>query len=236
MARSKCTRTLTAVPDHDHPDEGPGHLVTQPRSVRQQAVVRARWLNGLTIGWNVVEGVVAVAAGLAAGSISLVAFGADSAIEVSAALVLTWRLSQERGGGCMQDSDQRAARAIAVSFGLLSLFVGVESTRNLLGSARPDASTVGIVMAALSLVVMPVLARAKTALAPVLGSAAAVADAKQTNICALLSAILLVGLGANALFGWWWADPVSGLGIAVLAGIEARRTWRAESLQDTCCN
>jgi divalent metal cation (Fe/Co/Zn/Cd) transporter len=87
----------------------------------------------------------------------------------------------------------------------------------------------------LSLLVMPWLARAKRALAPALGSAAAVADAKQTNLCALLSGVLLVGLGANAAMGWWWADPVAGLGIATLALAEARRTWHAESLEDTCC-
>ncbi|MGH9250366.1 MAG: cation transporter, partial [Acidimicrobiales bacterium] len=145
-------------------------------------------------------------AGLAAGSVSLVGFGFDSAIEVSAALVLIWRLHQERNGGCMQTSDRRATRAIAVSFLVLGVYVGVESIRDLLGATRPDSSAVGIVMAALSLAVMPFLARAKRALAPALGSAAAVADAKQTNLCALLSAILLVGLGANAALGWWWAD------------------------------
>lgn len=135
----------------------------------------------------------------------------------------------------MQTSDRRATRAIAVSFLVLAVYVGVESIRDLLGTARPDSSAVGIVMAALSLAVMPFLARAKRALAPALGSAAAVADAKQTNLCALLSAILLVGLGANAALGWWWADPLAGVGIAVLALVEVRRTWTAESLEDTCC-
>ena len=135
----------------------------------------------------------------------------------------------------MQASDARATRAIAVSFLLLGLYVGMESVRDLSGGARPDASTVGVVMAALSLAVMPVLARAKRALAPALGSAAAVADAKQTNLCALLSAVLLVGLGANAALGWWWADPLAGIGIAALALLEGRRTWSAESLEDTCC-
>ena len=211
-------------------------LASAPRrSVRAVAVRRARWLNAGTIGWNAVEGIVAVTAGLAAGSVSLVGFGFDSAIEVSAALVLTWRLHQERKGGCMQTSDRRATRAIAVSFAVLGLYVGVESTRDLLEAARPDSSAIGIVLASLSLVVMPFLARAKRALAPALGSAAAVADAKQTNLCALLSAILLVGLGANAVLGWWWADPMAGIGIAALALLEARRTWTAETLEDTCC-
>lgn len=202
---------------------------------REAAVRRSRWLNVATIGWNAVEGVVAVAAGLAAGSVSLVGFGMDSAIEVSAALVLAWRLAQERHGGCMQETDRRATRLIAVSFGILAAYVGFEAGRDLLTGSEPEASTVGVVMAALSLAVMPVLARAKRQQAPALGSAAVVADAQQTDLCALLSAVLLVGLGANAVFGWWWADPIAGLGIAALAAVEARRTWRADSLADTCC-
>jgi Cation efflux family len=226
------------VADHDDHDHGAVAVRLAPRvpaADRTAAVRRARWLNAATIGWNGVEGIVAVSAGLVAGSASLVGFGFDSAIEVSAAVVLTWRLHQERRGGCMQASDRRATRAIAVSFLVLAGYVGVESIRDLLGASRPDSSVVGIVMAALSLAVMPFLARAKRALAPALGSAAAVADAKQTNLCALLSAILLVGLGANAALGWWWADPLAGVGIAALALVEARRTWSAESLEDTCC-
>jgi len=222
----------------EHHDHGAVsvQLETRPADFdRAAAVRRARWLNAATIGWNAVEGVVAVSAGVVAGSVSLVGFGFDSAIEVSAALVLTWRLHQERKGGCMQTSDRRATRAIAVSFLVLAVYVGLESIRDLLGSARPDSSTAGIIIAALSLAVMPFLAHAKRALAPALGSAAAVADAKQTNLCALLSAILLVGLGANATLGWWWADPLAGVGIAALALVEARRTWTADSLEDTCC-
>jgi divalent metal cation (Fe/Co/Zn/Cd) transporter len=206
-----------------------------PDTTRATAVQRARWLNVLTIGWNSIEGVVAIAAGIAAGSVSLIGFGFDSAIEVSAAIVLAWRLAQERKGGCMQERDRRAQRGIAVGFALLACYVGIEAVRDLTTTARPEASTAGIVIAVLSLAVMPVLGRAKARLAPALGSAAAAADAKQTNLCALLSAVLLVGLGANALLGWWWADPVAGLGIAALAGIEATGTWRADSLEDTCC-
>jgi divalent metal cation (Fe/Co/Zn/Cd) transporter len=212
---------------HEHED-GPG-------IDRDQAVRRARWLNAATIGWNGLEGIIAVTAGLAAGSVSLVGFGFDSAIEVSAALILTWRLRQERRDGCTQDADARATRAIAISFAVLALYVGVESVRDLATGSEPEASVPGVVLAALSLLVMPFLARAKARLAPVLGSSAAAADAAQTNLCALLSAVVLVGLGANWLLGWWWADPVAGLGIAALAGAEARRTWRAESLADTCC-
>jgi divalent metal cation (Fe/Co/Zn/Cd) transporter len=203
--------------------------------VREAAVERARWLNRATIAWNGLEGIVAIAAGVAAGSVSLIGFGADSTIEVSAALILAWRLHQERRDGCTQEADATATRAIAVSFAALAAYVAFDAVRHLAGATRPDVSVVGVVLAALSLALMPFLARAKRRLAPVLGSAAAVADAKQTNICALLSAIVLVGLGANALAGWWWADPLAGLGIAVVAATEAVRTWRAESLADTCC-
>ena len=224
---------------HDHPSpgvgSGAGTGAGTGAGVRDAAVRRARWLNALTIGWNGVEGVVAVTAGLAAGSVSLVGFGVDSAIEVSAALVLTWRLRQERRDGCTQGADARAARLIAVSFAVLAVYVAVEAVRDLLSRSAPEASVPGVVLAACSLALMPFLARAKARLAPVLGSAAAAADAAQTNLCALLSAVVLVGLAASWLLGWWWADPLAALGIAVLAGAEARRTWRAESLADTCC-
>ncbi len=202
---------------------------------RAEAVTRQKWLVGVTVGWNAVEGVVAVAAGVLAGSVSLIGFGLDSFIEVSAALVLAWRLAQERRSGCKQDADERAQRMIAVSFAALAGYVGVESLRDLLTADRPDESLLGIVMAALSLVVMPALARAKRRMAPLLGSRAAEAEAKQTYVCALMSAALLLGLSANALAGWWWADPLAGLCIAGLAGYEAVNTWRAESLADTCC-
>lgn len=230
---------MTGVHVHDdgtsHAVAVPGAPDAHPGAVRLDALRRARRLNVVTIAWNAVEGVVAVAAGLAAGSVSLIAFGIDSGIEVSAALILAWRLHQERAGGCMQEADRRATRAIAVSFALLAAYVTVDAVTDLTAREAADASMVGIVVAALSVVLMPVLARAKRRLAPVLGSTAVVADAAQTNVCALLSGVLLVGLVANAATGWWWADPVTGLGIAVLAGVEAVRTWRAESLADTCC-
>ena len=210
-------------------------MAPAPAAARIAAVRRARQLNVVTIGWNGIEGVVAVLAGLAAGSVSLVGFGLDSAIEVSAAVILAWHLSREGGGSCMQESDRRATRAIAVSFGLLAAYVAVESVRELITGIEPDVSIPGLAMATLSLLVMPWLARAKRRLAPALGSRAVEADATQTNLCALLSGVLVVGLGANALAGWWWADPLAGLAIAVVAGREAVRTWRAESLEDTCC-
>lgn len=177
-------------------------------------------------------------AGVAAGSVSLIGFGLDSAIEVSAAVILALHLRREGAGACMQESDRRATRAtraIAVSFALLAAYVAFESVRDLVTAGRPDASVPGLVIAVLSLLVMPWLARAKRRLAPALGSRAVQADATQTNLCALLSGVLVVGLGANALAGWWWADPLAGIAIAVLAAWEAVRTWRAESLEDTCC-
>ncbi|MEX2279767.1 MAG: cation transporter [Acidimicrobiia bacterium] len=202
---------------------------------RTAVVGRARRLNRLTIGWNVVEGVVAIAAGVAAGSVSLIGFGLDSAIEVSAALVLTWRLARERQADCKVADDRLAQRLVAGSFLLLGIYVGYEATVDLIAGTRPDVSPVGIVLAALSLAVMPWLARAKRRLAPALGSRAASAEADQTMVCAALSAAVLVGLGANALFGWWWADPAAALVIAAGAGSMAYATWKADSLEDTCC-
>ena len=208
--------------------------LTAPRT-RDEAVTRQKWLTAVTIGWNSVEGVIAIAAGVAAGSVSLIGFGLDSGIEVSAAVILVWRLAQERRTGCKQEVDKRAQRLIAVSFAALALYVGVESMRDLVTADRPDESLVGIVMAALSLVVMPLLARAKRRMAPLMGSRAVEAEATQTVLCALMSGGLLLGLGANAALGWWWADPLAGLFIAALAGYETVAVWRAESLEHTCC-
>ena len=202
---------------------------------RAGAVVRQKWLTAVTIGWNGIEGVVAIAAGIAAGSVSLIGFGLDSGIDVSAALILTWRLAQERRTGCKQDADKRAQRLIALSFAALALYVGIAAGRDLLLANRPDESLVGIVMAALSLAVMPALGRAKRRLAPVMGSRAVAAEANQTVLCAFMSGGLLIGLGANAALGWWWADPLAGLLIAALAARETVSVWRAESLEDTCC-
>ena len=210
-------------------------MATAAPTTRDRAVIRQKRLTGATIGWNAVEGVVAIAAGIAAGSVSLIGFGLDSGIEVSAALILAWRLAQERRTGCKQDADKRAQRLIAVSFAALAVYVGVESGRDLVLADQPDASLIGIVIAALSLAVMPVLARAKRKLAPLMGSRAVEAEAKQTLLCALLSGALLVGLSANAALGWWWADPLAGLFIAGAASYETVSVWRADSLEDTCC-
>ena len=173
--------------------------------------------------------------GIRAQSISLIGWGFDSFIELAAGLVLAWRLRQETRHGVQHEADRRAQQLIAACFGVLAGYVGVESVRDLVSGDPPDASILGIALAALSLVVMPFLARLKLQLAQALGSRAVQAEAAQTGLCALLSGAVLVGLGANALFGWWWADPGAGMFIAVLAAYTAVRMWRADSLADTCC-
>ena len=202
---------------------------------RAAAVARARRLNQFSIAWNVAEGVIAILAGVAAGSVSLIGFGIDSGIEVSAALILAWRLHQERRGGCMVAYDQRATRLIAVAFVALAAYVWIDAVGDLVARSRPEASPPGLLLAVASVILMPWLARAKRALAPALGSQAVSADAQQTSLCALLSAVLIVGVGLNILFGWWWADPVAALVIGALALEAGRRVWRADSLADTCC-
>jgi divalent metal cation (Fe/Co/Zn/Cd) transporter len=204
-------------------------------SARDRALRTARRLNLVSLGWNIVEAVVAVSAALAAGSLSLLAFGLDSCIEVSGALVLTWRLARERRDGCRQPDDRRATRALAVSFFALAGYVGVQSVLSLVQREEPSVSAVGIVLTSLSLLVMPLLARAKRRLAPVLGSRAQEREAQQTQLCAVLSGVVLVGLGLNAALGWWWADPAAAMVVAGLAAVEGVRSWRATSLEDTCC-
>jgi len=213
--------------------EAPGSSISDLS--RDEVVRRSTILNRLTIAWNAVEGIVAIAAGLAASSASLIGFGLDSGIEVSAALVLAWRLRQERHDQCQAPADDIARKLVALSFALLAAFVGVSSILDLVNREAPDPSIPGIVIAALSLVVMPVAAAMKGRLAVALGSQAAVAEAAQTNVCALLSAALLIGLGANAALGWWWADPLGGLFIAAVSAVMAYRTAKASSLEHTCC-
>jgi divalent metal cation (Fe/Co/Zn/Cd) transporter len=219
--------------DHEH-ERDHGHGPTPAE--RAAAVRRATLLNRGSLAYNAVEAVVALGAGVAAGSISLLAFGLDSIVEVSASLILAWRLMAERRDGCTQGTDRRATRAIAISFAVLALYVGVESVRRLASGEEADTTVIGIALTAVSVVLMPWLARAKRRVAPLLGSRAQHAEANQTAICALMSVVVLVGLLANATLGWWWADPLAGIGIAAIAAVEATRTWRAESLADTCCH
>jgi divalent metal cation (Fe/Co/Zn/Cd) transporter len=184
-------------------------------------------LAAVTIGWNLVEAVVAVTAGLAAGSIALVGFGFDSTIEVASAWVVVWQFRGELRGGYDEDSERRALRLIGVTFFVLAAYVCIEAVRDLVFvDAEADESTIGVALAAVSLVVMPALAWVKKRTADDLGSPTLHADATETLLCAWLSAALLAGLGLNATVGWWWADPLAALAIAGLAvreGFEAIR-------------
>ena len=169
---------------------------------------KGRWLEYGTIGWNLVEAVVSIAAGLSAGSIALIGFGIDSVIETASGAVMLWRLKEGELG---EKREQQALKLVGISFLALAAYVGVDALKALVYKESPEESTIGIIIAALSLIVMPLLARAKRRVARGIGSRAMEADSKQTDLCAYLSAILLGGLGLNALFGWWWADPAAAL-------------------------
>jgi cation diffusion facilitator family transporter len=193
----------------------------------------AWWLTALTIGWNSLEAVVAISSGLMAGSIALVGFGLDSVVEVSSALVIVWRLSHRSSDHTTDERiERRAVRLIAMSFFAIALYVVYDSATKLLGiSDEPDSSPVGLAITALSLIVMPVLAWAKRRVASGLRSVALRADAAETQLCTYLSAVVLIGLAANSLFGWWWMDPIAGLVVAALA---VREGWNAWTSGDLC--
>lgn len=191
---------------------------------------RIRWLVVVTIAYNAAEGVIALSAGAAASSTALVGFGSDSLIEVSSAAAVAWQFSAA-DHTAREARERRALRVIAVSFFALAAYVSLESVRALVGGGQAQHSSVGLVLAALSLLVMPLLSQAQRRAGRELGSASAVADSKQTLLCTYLSAVLLVGLGVNSLFGWTWADPVAGLVIAVIALREGLSAWRG----DGCC-
>ncbi|HWR37291.1 MAG TPA: cation transporter [Clostridia bacterium] len=195
-------------------------------STRDRAIHRGRRLEYLTIAWNSLEAVVSIIAGFIAGSIALVGFGLDSVIETSSGAVMLWRFhgSNERDAVRRERAERIALRLVGLSFLALAAYVLIDAGQSLITREAPDSSVAGIIIAALSLVVMPVLARSKRRVASALDSGAMQADSRQTDICAYLSAILLLGLGLNAAFGWWWADPVAGLimvPIIAKEGIEA---------------
>lgn len=191
---------------------------------------RGLQLEYLTVGWNVVEGIIAVGAGIAAGSIALIGFGVDSFVETISGAVIIWRLMAETRGRHDEEAveriEERAERLVGIAFMLLAAYVAFEAVRTLVNQEAPDASPVGIALTAVSIVVMLWLARAKRRVGEALGSRAMIADAQQTYACWYLSIVALVGLALNAVFGLWWADPVAALGITVLLvreGIEALR-------------
>jgi divalent metal cation (Fe/Co/Zn/Cd) transporter len=200
-------------------------LLTPSR--RSALIHRARLLAGASVAYNVGEAVVAIASGRVADSTALVAFGLDSTVEVASGLVILWQF----GHPMPEERERLAQRLIAASFFALAAWISFEAGRALLTQDAPEASLVGIVLAALSLVVMPVLSSAQRRTGRELGSGAVVADSTQTLLCTYLSAVLLVGLLANALLGWWWLDPVAALAIAAVAAREGRSSWRG----DDCC-
>ena len=195
------------------------------------AARRGRRLQYATIAWNSAECLVALIAGASAGSIALVGFGLDSAIEVTSSLAALWRLRHEPDEARREVAEHRALRIIGVCFLLLAAYVFYGAAVDLLNGVPSEHSTVGIVVAALSLIVMPMLARAKRRIATRLASGALEAETRQTEICAYLSAILLAGLGLNAALGWWWADPVAGLQMVPLIAREGLEAVRGR----TCC-
>lgn len=199
---------------------------SETRDVRQSIVRSGLRLEYLTLAWNSLEAVVAIASGLIAGSIALVGFGLDSIIEMSSGAVLLWRLHSDADVRRRERVEQVSLRLVGLCFVALAVYVVWDATTSLWRREKPEESIPGIIIAALSLVVMPVLARAKRKVASGLNSGAMQADSRQTDICAYLSAILLGGLGLNALLGWWWADPVAGIvmvPIIAKEGIEALR-------------
>jgi cation diffusion facilitator family transporter len=199
---------------------------------REAAVKRGRYLEYFTIAYNSLEGLIAVTAGLVAGSIALVGFGFDSLIEVTSGVVLLWRLYADVDEARRERIEALSLRIVGACFVVLAIYVSYDSIKSLIRREAPEESLIGIVLAAVSLVVMPFLVRAKRRVARAMNSGALMADSKQTELCTYLSAILLGGLLLNALFGWWWADPVAALvmvPIIVREGIEALRG-------ETCCD
>ncbi|MEA2436853.1 MAG: hypothetical protein QOF65_1409 [Thermoleophilaceae bacterium] len=198
-------------------------------SAREWLMGRAKLLAWIGVAWHGIEAAIAVGAGIAAGSIALVGFGADSLIESVAGFVVLWLFSSARRGSAA--AERRAQQLIAISFYVLAAYVAVEATRTLLGGARPETSWVGIGLAAFTAATMPPLALAKARVAEALGSSATKSESRQNMLCAYLSVGLLIGLGGNALLGWWWLDPAVALMISVVALREGRESWRGES----CC-
>lgn len=195
-------------------------------SGRAAHIRRGKLLEYVTVGYNSIEGIIAVGSGVVAGSIALVGFGFDSFIECISGLALLWRLYGDAEETRRERLERRALRIVGASFMVLAAYVGYDAITSLMRHEPPDESRVGIALAAVSLVVMPLLVRAKRRVAQSIGSAALAADAAQTQVCTYLSAILLGGLILNATLGWWWADPVAALvmlPIIIKEGLEALR-------------
>jgi divalent metal cation (Fe/Co/Zn/Cd) transporter len=198
---------------------------------RVALVRRGTRLGYLTVGYNCLEAVIALVAGVVAGSVALVGFGADSLIELGAGATALWRLSRDWDAERREQTERISLRIVGASFLVLAIYVTWESLNALIGRKEPRESLLGIILAAASLAVMPLLARAKRKVALALQSGALVSEAKQTAVCTYLSAILLVGLGLNALLRWWWADPLAGLAMVPLI---AKEGWEGIRGRSTC--
>ena len=199
---------------------------------RASLVRRGRYLEYFTIGYNSLEGLIAVAAGMVAGSIALVGFGFDSLIEVTSGAVLLWRLHADVNEARRERVEAISLRLVGACFMILALYVTYDSVKSLIRREVPEESLIGIVLAAVSLLIMPLLVRAKRNVARRINSGALMADSKQTELCTYLSAILLGGLLLNALLGWWWADPVAALIMVPIIAKEGIEALRGE----TCCD
>jgi cation diffusion facilitator family transporter len=202
---------------------------------RPALVRRGLVLNWLTIGYNTVEAVISVSAGLVAGSVALVSFGVDSAIEVTSSVAAQWRLRADTDPERRERVERLTHRIIGVCFLVLATYIVVDSTTTLWQREAPEASPVGIITLVLSIIIMPTLARASRRVARALGSRALEADAAQTSLCAYLSVIALAGVALNAALGWWWADPVAALLMVPIIAREGLEGLRGESCADEGC-
>ncbi len=205
--------------------------MTELATTRETIAKRGTRLEYFTIVWNSLEGLVAVVAGGIAGSISLVGFGIDSFIEVTSGATLLWRMSVDSDEHRRERNERLSLRIVGACFIALAIYVAYEAIVDLIGRKAPAHSIAGIILAGVSLVVMPILSRAKKRVATELGSAAMKADAKQTDFCVYLSLILLAGLLLNTTLGWWWADPVAALVMVPIIAKEGVEGVRG----DTCC-
>ena len=202
------------------------HHLPSPTAERRAVLGRrAQLLAGASVVYNLIEAVVAIAAGAIASSVALVGFGLDSLVEMGSGLVILWQFR----AALPESRERQALRLIAISFFALAGYVGVESVRSLISGEGADHSTTGIVIAGVSLVIMPLLSWAQRRTGRELGSGSVVADSTQTLLCTYLSAVVLVGLLANSLLGWWWADPLAALVVAGVALREGLEAWRGDA-------
>ncbi len=202
-----------------------------PAGDRERLVRKARRLSQFSLGWHRFEAAAGIVTGVIAGSVALTAFGADSLIEATAGLIVIWLMSPQRSSS--PHAERRAQQLIAATFILLAIYIAAESAHDLIGARHPGESWPGIALATITLIAMPLLADAKRRVGQARGSHATTSESRQNLLCAYLSVALLVGLLANAIAGWWWADPGAALLIGIVAIREARSAWQGESCD--CC-